>query len=145
MPRLTSPSLKQQRWLKAYALSGNATTAAIEAYDCKNSNSASVIGFENLTKLKKGTLIPSVNNEDLPDILTPEQVLKLLSRLSMVAKKDSDKTRNLELLAKYHGLLRDKTDIEITTHDNKTSDDITLEYRQLLTLTKGGEETTSDT
>jgi len=45
-------TLKQRRWLKEYFKTGNATRAALKAYDTKNYSSASVIANENLEKLK---------------------------------------------------------------------------------------------
>ena len=44
-------TLKQSKWLKKYLECGSATKAALFAYDVKNSNSASQIGYENLRKL----------------------------------------------------------------------------------------------
>lgn len=44
-------TLKQRKWLDVYLQTGNATEAAMQVYDCKDRNSASVIGTENLAKL----------------------------------------------------------------------------------------------
>jgi phage terminase small subunit len=44
-------TIKQRKWIKLYLEYGNATKAAREVYDCKNEDSAKVIGHENLTKL----------------------------------------------------------------------------------------------
>lgn len=44
-------TLKQRKWLKVYLECGNATEAAMQSYDCKDRNSASLIGYENIRKL----------------------------------------------------------------------------------------------
>mgnify|MGYP001559778143 CR=1 FL=1 len=45
-------TLKQKKFLKVYFETGNATKAALEAYDTDDPNTASVIGAENLVKLR---------------------------------------------------------------------------------------------
>lgn len=44
-------TFKQRKWLQIYLETGNATEAAMQVYDCKDRNSAKVIGSENLSKL----------------------------------------------------------------------------------------------
>lgn len=44
-------TLKQRKWLEVYIKTGNATEAAMQAYDCKDRDSAKQIGYENLSKL----------------------------------------------------------------------------------------------
>jgi hypothetical protein len=44
-------TLKQRKWIRIYIDTGNATEAAMQVYDCKDRDSAAVIGFENLRKL----------------------------------------------------------------------------------------------
>ena len=44
-------TIKQRKWLKLYLEVGNASKAAYEVYNCKDKNSASTIGYENLRKL----------------------------------------------------------------------------------------------
>ena len=62
MPNLT---LKQQRWLKEYIDTGNATKAALKAYQC-NYNSARVIGHQNLAKLSISNQLQDwLDSEDL--------------------------------------------------------------------------------
>ena len=46
-----SMTLKQRKWLKLYLELGNATEAAMQVYDCKERETAAVIGHENLRKL----------------------------------------------------------------------------------------------
>lgn len=45
-------TVKQRKWLKVYLETGNATEAAMQAYDCKDRESASALGAENLRKLR---------------------------------------------------------------------------------------------
>ena len=47
-----SLTIKQRKWLVVYMDTGNATEAAMQIYDCENRETASVIGSENLVKLK---------------------------------------------------------------------------------------------
>lgn len=44
-------TLKQRKWLDIYLQTGNATEAAMQAYDCQDRHSAGEIGHENLVKL----------------------------------------------------------------------------------------------
>lgn len=44
-------TLKQRKWMDTYLETGNATEAAMQSYNCKDRNSASQIGWENLRKL----------------------------------------------------------------------------------------------
>lgn len=44
-------TLKFRRWLDVYIQTGNATEAAMQAYDCKDRDSARALGSENLAKL----------------------------------------------------------------------------------------------
>lgn len=44
-------TIKQRKWIKEYLECGNATEAAMKIYDCKDRESASQIGYENLRKL----------------------------------------------------------------------------------------------
>lgn len=48
---MTDLTIKQRTWLKLYLELGNATEAAMQVYDCKDRDSAGVIGYENLRKL----------------------------------------------------------------------------------------------
>jgi phage terminase small subunit len=45
-------TFKQKEWLKLYLETGNATQSALQVYDTDGPNTASVIGSENLTKLR---------------------------------------------------------------------------------------------
>lgn len=44
-------TFKQRKWISAYIETGNATEAAVQVYNCKDRDSAAVIGHENLRKL----------------------------------------------------------------------------------------------
>jgi len=61
LPKLT---VKQRKWLDVYIETGNATEAAMQAYNCKDRNSAKSIGFELLTKLDFGTLMELMGLSD---------------------------------------------------------------------------------
>jgi hypothetical protein len=53
-PAVKEPKLtfKQRKWLKYYLETGNATLAALKSYETKDPSAASVIGTENIAKLK---------------------------------------------------------------------------------------------
>lgn len=51
MPKTKGLTLKQRKWIEAYIETGNATEAALIAYDCKDREVAGSIGSENLQKL----------------------------------------------------------------------------------------------
>lgn len=53
---LAKLTLKQRKWIKYYLETGNATQAAMRAYNCKNEVSAASIGYQNFNKLQ--ILIP---------------------------------------------------------------------------------------
>ena len=44
-------TIKQRKWLKVYIETGNATEAAMQAYNCKKRDTARALGAENLAKL----------------------------------------------------------------------------------------------
>ncbi len=51
MAMRTKPTLKQERFARAYVVDGNATEAVVQAgYDVKDRNSAATVGTENLRK-----------------------------------------------------------------------------------------------
>jgi len=62
-------TLKQRLWLKHYMATKNATEAAMQVYECKDRNSARVIGAENLAKLNFDELMDAIG-------LTDEYLLK---------------------------------------------------------------------
>jgi hypothetical protein len=47
-------TLKQRKWLKEYLDCGNATEAAMRAYNCKTRRSANAIGAKNLSNINLG-------------------------------------------------------------------------------------------
>lgn len=82
-------TLKQELFLRKYLETGNATVAAIEAYNPKKRNVAAQIGYENLRKpyiseaihryFERMERIPVSTSETFVDILkngTPAQQLK---------------------------------------------------------------------
>jgi len=135
MPKLVDnkPSLKQQKWLLSYSKTGNSTLAAKEAgYQCNHEKSYGVIGCENLAKLKTWNLDSEQLSKESSNILSANEVLQQLSKLALKARKEETKTRNLEILAKYHGLLKDKVEQEITTKVAESSSSLDEQYKRLL-------------
>ena len=59
IPQLPKATAKQMKFAQAYLKTGNATQAALEAYDTKDVDSAAVVGSTNLRKLKVQELLQS--------------------------------------------------------------------------------------
>ena len=57
-------TLKQRKWIKEYIKTGNATEAAMRVYDCKDRESASAIGTQNLGKLSIPDLMEDMGLTD---------------------------------------------------------------------------------
>ena len=57
-------SLKQQKFKKVYLETGNATEAAMQAYDCKDRNSARTLGTQVLAKLSFSELMEEAGLTD---------------------------------------------------------------------------------
>ena len=75
-PKAKDLTMKQRKWVNEYMRTGNATQSAMKVYRCKNLNTASTIGSQNLTKLNiplsklmdsmglsKGKLINKINDK----------------------------------------------------------------------------------
>ena len=60
-----SLTMKQRRWLEAYIATGNATEAAMQAYDVKDRDSARALGSENLAKLSIAELLEEMGLSDV--------------------------------------------------------------------------------
>lgn len=58
-------TLKQAKWLELYIETGNATDAAFKVYNCKDRNTASNIGSENLRKLRVDELMEEMGLTDV--------------------------------------------------------------------------------
>jgi len=58
-------TLKQRKWIKEYIKTGNATEAAMRVYDCKDRESASAIGTQNLGKLSFPELMEEMELTDI--------------------------------------------------------------------------------
>lgn len=99
-------TLKQELFLREYIRTKNATAAALNVYDCKNTAVASQIGYENLRKPE----IEQRINEYLQSKELPiERVLKDL-RTILEAKPGSsitpgDQIKGIELYFKLIGAL----------------------------------------
>ena len=58
-------TIKQRKWIKKYIETGNATEAAMQAYNCKDRESAGTIGSENLQKLAFSELMDEMGLTDI--------------------------------------------------------------------------------
>ena len=93
-------TLKQQRFVNEYLEVGNATEAAMRAYNPQNRATARVIGSENLTKPNIRDLI---DNTLIKEGLTAGFVIHAL--VEDIQSKPTDRIHELLLAAKILGLL----------------------------------------
>lgn len=77
-------TLKQRKWLEVYLQTGNATEAAMQAYDCKDRNSASIIGFENIRKLNYEDFLEEAG---ITDSLLQKKIIEGLDATRTVSAK----------------------------------------------------------
>jgi len=134
MPKLKEMSYKQKAWVTELVKNkGNASEAARKAYNCDNPKSASVIGTENLAKLSSWKLDQHELSKELGNIMSPKEALENLSRLARSSRKDSDKINATQIVAKIHGMLKDKVEQEITTRTvADSSSSLDEQYKKLL-------------
>lgn len=84
-------TIKQRKWLLEYIKTGNATEAAMLVYDCKDRDSASNIGYENMRKLD---YVDFMEEAGITDALLHQKLLEGLSAnkqlgARIVVKKNS--------------------------------------------------------
>jgi mannitol-specific phosphotransferase system IIBC component len=73
---------KQRKWLKHYLEHGNATEAAFKVYNCKNRESASVIGYENIRKLNYSDFMEEAG---VTEVLLQKKMIEGLDAVKTVA------------------------------------------------------------
>lgn len=111
---------KQRKFMKVYAKTLNATEAAMQAYDCKDRDTASSIGRENLRKLQFVDLLDAVGLTD-DDLAVALQEGRHSTRPIVVNGKVqgvadyATRHRYVETLLKVKGKLTDK--LELTGED----------------------------
>lgn len=100
-----SMTIKQRKWLKVYLETGNATKAALYAYQCKNRRVAAQIGYENM---RKPDVLAVMEQTFEAGDLTPVYFAKTLKRVidSGLAGEATcaDALRGMEIYAKITGL-----------------------------------------
>jgi len=105
-------TLKQKKWLKVYFETGNATKAALAAYETDDPGSASVIGTENLAKLSD--VVRHIMNKKGLD------AEKLVDTVN--AATEANKQINAQVLVKQDGSVIRKEDegmIEVPDHPTR--------------------------
>jgi hypothetical protein len=86
-------TVKQRKWLDVYLKTGNATEAAMQAYDCNNRVTAAAIGSENLRKLPMDELLEAGGISDkklLGKIDEGLEATKVVSAKILVLGGDKD-------------------------------------------------------
>lgn len=77
-------TIKQRKWLKLYLECGNATEAAMQIYDCKNRESAAIIGFENIRKLNYEDFLEEAG---ITDNLLQQKILEGLEATKQIGAR----------------------------------------------------------
>lgn len=95
-------TLKQRKWLDIYLELGNATEAAMQAYNVKDRNSASQIGYENLRKLEYSDFMEAAG---ITDKLLQQKLLEGLDAqrtisATVVIKSDDPKVKSKQATAR---------------------------------------------
>lgn len=133
-------TFKQKAWLKYYFESGNATQAALKAYETDDPGSASVIGTENLAKLRNPIKAYMENKglslgrlvEVLDDGLKANRVISAVNTDKQASGASSDfievpdhQTRHkyLETASKWLGVVEEKQDVVAIQNNITLSDD----------------------
>ena len=93
---LNTLTLKQRKWLKVYIETGNATEAAMQAYDCTARDCGGHIGWENVRKLQ-GAISTLMDKHGITDGLLMDKLREGL---------DAEKTE----FAKHEGKITDSQD-----------------------------------
>ena len=109
-------TLKQRRWLALYMKTGNASAAAMEVYDCKDENSAAVIGTENIRKLSLpiNALMDEMglSNEYLLLVLQENlRATKLYGKNGIVHGDYASRNKALEIAGKMKNILTERIDL----------------------------------
>ncbi|MCK9371320.1 terminase small subunit [Candidatus Dojkabacteria bacterium] len=107
-------TIKQKRWIKAYIETGNATEAAMQAYDCKDRDSARALGSENLAKLNIAELMEDMGLTDVALINIGTEGMTKAIKQSMTGEVHPDyatRHRYWDTMLKLKRKLTDKLDI----------------------------------
>lgn len=113
-------TLKQRQWLKVYLACGNATEAAMQTYDCKDRDSASQIGYENLRKLEFTEVLEESGLTDaklvgaLKEGLEADKIKVSFTEPDRIIPDYLTRHRYLVTALKLKGRLSDKGNIEAT-------------------------------
>ena len=109
-------TIKQRRWIKAYIKTGNATEAAMQTYDCKDKESAAVIGSENLSKLKMPELMESMGLTDVALINVGTKGMLEANKQSITGEVFPDygiRHKYWDTMLKLKGRLKEKSEASV--------------------------------
>lgn len=105
-------SPKQKLFCEYYVALGNATEAAKKAgYSEKTAHE---IGRQNLRKLEIRNFLDELANQDKKEVASAQEVLEFFTDMMRSAKKDKDRIKAAENLAKRMGLDRAASDTAST-------------------------------
>lgn len=90
MPQEKKLTIKQARWLDAYIQTGNATEAAMQAYDCADRAVAAHIGYENVIKLEAHELMEKMGMTDFKLYSKLDELIEAKKTVSAVSGKDAN-------------------------------------------------------
>lgn len=83
-------TFKQAKWLSVYIHTGNATEAAMRAYDCKDRETASNIGGENVRKLRIGDLMDAMGLTDQKLMVKLDEGLEAQRSIAAIAGTEAN-------------------------------------------------------
>lgn len=102
---------KQNKYIMAFVRNGgNGAQAALEAYDCKDADSAATISTENLRRPQVKEALQML----LAEMTSPQAVLGKMSQLMHHAKREETQLDAAEDLAKINGMFIDKREVSTT-------------------------------
>lgn len=90
MPEEKKLTLKQARWLDVYIETGNATEAAMRAYELEDRAIAGQIGYENMKKLDISELMDSMGLTEHKLILKVQEGLDATRSISAIAGTEAN-------------------------------------------------------
>lgn len=100
MPKLSKPSLKQQKFVNEYIRTGNGTQAALKAYETTDYMTANAIAVENLQKPLVQELVNQKINEKFRGT---EEIIEILVK-DLRSDNVPARLKSAELLGKYLGM-----------------------------------------
>lgn len=138
MPRLTRPSIKQLKWSRIAAKTGDSVEAVMEVYDVKNRHVAHSISHENLSKPDTRALVIAELNKQgatldkivsvLDEATTAKQPITFEGKVTDEYPDYTARIRAARTLAELHDAFPSKKtenrSVQLDIHGQFSSDEI---------------------